>query len=285
MKNIVISTDFSSSYTSTILYALKLMRGQKCNFWILNQSPINPYKHLSSEEMMKMECIHFEGLQRIQKLQKNLVHKFPEEDFNFRLLSIDKLQEQSWDISLAITTTAILKKWNWKMLVELATKRSFPLLLVPRDLEFRSPRKVLMSLDPNLEIKLASLDPFIKIFGNYTMDLEIFRILSDKINPALEARDEFELTQKFEAYHPKIRKIFSRHGERILKGNSLQKQIDLHIVPVVQNASNARFDSTDLYSSIAGSSIPVMLIKGSEKNQPAFVPGKSRSRTLTAFKP
>ena len=284
MKNIVISTDFSTSYTSTILYALKLMKGQKCTFWILNLPPQDPLGNLTPIDKARMECIYFEGLQRIQKLQKNLDHYFPEEDFYFRILSQKKLQEQSLHFSLMIASTTLIPDWRGKMLINLFRKNFFPLLLIPPDLKFKVPQKVLMSLEPNLEIKQTTLAPFIKFFGNYYFKLELHKIYSDGKNPALEARDEFELSQLFEAYHPKIRKIHTQQIEVLLKKNPEQKQIGLHIFPVVKKAtSNCAISSAGLQNGLANSCIPVMLINGSAKHQPVHFTRSSRAKNKNAF--
>jgi hypothetical protein len=104
-----------------------------------------------------------------------------------------------------------------------------------------------------------------------------------KNNPALEARDEFELAQLFDAYHPKIRKIYTRRIESVLKMNPQQKQTDFHIVPVTKTSGSAEFKSTVFQNSLAGSSVPLMLIKGSEKHVPAHFSRSSRTKTKTVY--
>ena len=283
MKNIVISTDFSTSYSNTILYALKMMRGQKCNFLILNLPPQEPSRTQGQHEKAKIECLYFESLQRLQKLQKDINRYFPEEDFNLRALTLEELREQVSNISLIMAGTPILRDWRGKMLLDLFRKNTFPLLLIPPELGFTLPRNVLMSLEPNLEIKKATLTPFTKFFGNYKLDLELCIMYANRKNPALEARDEFELAQQFDAYHPKIRKIYTLQIDGVLKMNLEKEHIDFHIIPVTKTTGSSELNSTGFQSSLAGSSVPLMMIHGSEKNELMHFTRSARTRTKTAY--
>ena len=283
MKNIIIYTDFSTSYCKTILYAFKLLRGQNCNFLILNLPREESFGALNPHEKAKKECLYFNTLERLHQLQKKINHYFPEENFNLQSLSLHDFREQSHNISLIIAGSSMLVKWKGKILLDIFRRNLIPLLVIPDDLNFNYPKKVLVSLEPNLDIKQGALAPFKKFFGHYKMDLELFKIYADRNNPALEARDEFELTQLYDAYHPKVRKTYTRQIEGALKMNLKKEKIDFHIVPLTRTTGNSILYSSGFQKSISRSYVPLMIIRGSEVQEPFHFTRSSRTRTKTAF--
>lgn len=254
MKNIVIPTDFSCSLTGTLLYGLKLMKGQESIFFLYNISR-EKSSHMSP---LREECIYHDSLQRIQNLRKRLSRFFPTEKFSVQLVSLNEISEQIDKISLFLVSTGEFFKKNTagNLIKEVIS----PVLFVPEGREFKVPGKLSVSLEPGISAKRFSLGPVIKLFGNRKFELEIQNIYSGMANPALEARDEFELKQLLDVYNPRLMKIHTSKVEEMLRKNIEKKGADLHIIPVSYHHLVSKLASPKGNSGIFKAQDPVLVI-------------------------
>ena len=281
MKNVIIPADFSSSYANTVLYALKLMQGKECNFVILPLPVMSSLEKAHLEEG-KYESIRNEFYQRLQKLQKNILQFFPDENYSIKVYSEAELEEVK-HVSLVITTNNILQGSHSQTILKLIKSTGSPLLFIPADRRFSVPKKLFFSLENNLEVRQTTLKPVKEIFGNCSFDLEILKIYSEAANPALEARDEFELSNLFDAYHPKIKKIHSRQTEGVLKMTLENDKVDLNVIPLSPIGYQRVLKSPQVKTGIRNTSIPLIIIHSAEKEKTSAYKSYRTPRTKSVI--
>ncbi|MCC8358990.1 adenine nucleotide alpha hydrolase family protein [Salinimicrobium sediminilitoris] len=281
MKNVIIPMDFSSSSTRVILYALGLMREEECTFFMLNLPEAAAYSSTKFEDKEWINCIQNEAVQRLQKLQREITKVYPSKKIKIQLLFPGKVLEEQVDPdSLIIGSTAVLKK-TLQLPYDFFRNLKSPLLFIPKEQKFSLPKKILITLEPHVEIRQATLTPFKKLFGNHDLNVEIIKMYSGKIDHSLVARDEYELNQLFEVYHPKVGTLITGHVASYL-GRTMQKDnYDLHIVPLSQSIFPAGPTTSQITNAIADSKIPVMILQGTPQEQqiPLRSPGRTRNKT------
>lgn len=260
MKNVVIPIDLSSSSQNIVGYALRLMKGKECNFWIFDLSAGNNPDCTSKQEFAIKDCRHHHSLQNLQKLQKKVKKFFPYEKFSIKFLpSLDQVE----NISLLLANHKIFLREGISF--NIISKGDWPLLFIPEHQEFKVPQNLLISLHPLVEIRQATLTHMKKIFGHHKYFIEFQKVYRSTVNSALEARDEFELKQLFEIYQPKFRKVHAEDFATVLGKMLEQERADLHVLPVSHVDLNQNILLKPVREGIINSKIPIMILPEKEK--------------------
>ncbi len=152
------------------------------------------------------------------------------------------------------------------------------MLFVPGTQDFERPRNLMISLRPGVGIREFDWSHLTKVFGNHSYSLEIQNMYSGPVNPALEAKEEFELNQFLEFYRPKIFKIHTKKVAEILKKNNINDDLDLHVIPVTDNEDFYRILSLPQEMSISESTTPVILLPPKTENTTCWHPKRAKKK-------
>lgn len=283
MNNILIPLDMSSLPRGALLYSLHLMRGRECNFYFVpvsfNQSLFNSRPFNNS----KFECIQFALNREVIALQKKIKNSFPEEHYKFFLLdSLKSFQKKVGQIMLTILTNE-LKNMNMSMLYkQLLSKVKTPWLFVSKKTKFTIPKKVLLKIEPDVEINQAILTPLKTLYGNQSFFLEIQKINSDSDNLEDTRRDELKLKELFDIYHPVI-KLVNRENGAISKALYNRQKYDLEILPQNEESLKLKMSESDFFKSLSSLEVPILIIPETEKNYQINLRRSQKNKKPTLF--
>lgn len=231
MNNILIPSEVASLPRSGLHYALHLMSGRKACFYLetlslkqksqdrqlYNQNQIN-----SVENIVKRE---------IKSLQKKINAFFPNENYVLRVLSSpEDLEENINQFSLTILNTKF-KTFNDFFSIHGRLKiLKIPFLVIPDEIYFTIPKKLLLIIEPGVKIKPSTLTPLKRIYGNHNFSLEIHKIYSGDMNVIQTTADKSKLQELFNIYHPVVR-VFSGREYKSYYEDKGQENFDLQVLP------------------------------------------------------
>lgn len=263
--------DFSSSSIQMIVYTLKLLREDEYNFFLLNLPEAADTHSLEFQNKERMDCIHYEAHQKLQKFRKGVVQIFPDKKVQIQFLSsVNILKQQLDPVSLITASTGLLGKYQGQLLNRLFRATGSPLIFQPENKKFCLPKRILITLEPHVEIREVTLTPFKNLFGNHDLIVEIQRLYRGELSPGHIEKDEIELKHKFEICHPKIVNLQTKQIGDQLRRMMRQEHFDLHIMPISQTTLIDRMVSSQLKKGIVNSKIPVMILQGTQKEQSIF---------------
>lgn len=189
MNQILIPTDFSENAWNAIRYALELFKKSKCTFHLLNINPVPPYSGAgtairtaaenfkdyvledSKKELKKL-------LSRIEELPRNANHTFTTHAVHDYFIEAIKREAEKKKIDLIIMGTkgasGLKKVTLGSNTGDVITKVKRPLLAVPEDAPFASPKEIAFPTDYHLSYDVKVLDTLINMA---TMNDAVIRIL------------------------------------------------------------------------------------------------------------
>lgn len=189
MKQILIPTDFSENSWNAIRYGLELFKASKCTFHLLNINPIPPYSgagtairaaadnfeaHVLKESKKELQTL----LKRIEKLPLSSKHTFSTNAIHDYFVDAIKREAEKNKIDLIIMGTkgasGLKKVAIGSNTSDVITKVKQPLLAVPEDAVFSSPKEIAFPTDYHIGYDVKVLDTLIAMA---TMNDAIIRIL------------------------------------------------------------------------------------------------------------
>ena len=189
MKQILIPTDFSENSWNAIRYGLELFKASKCTFHLLNINPIPPYSgagtairaaadnfeaHVLKESKKELQTL----LKRIEKLPQSSKHTFSTNAIHDYFVDAIKREAEKNKIDLIIMGTkgasGLKKVAIGSNTSDVITKVKQPLLAVPEDAVFSSPKEIAFPTDYHIGYDVKVLDTLIAMA---TMNDAIIRIL------------------------------------------------------------------------------------------------------------
>ena len=193
MKNILLPTDFSDNSWNAISYALQLFKDEECNFYLLNtytpviyhaeQVLINPeqFDLAGADAVGEMAKKNLQEVKnRIQKEFKNLKHNFVEiVVLNTLLRAIEEFQEDK-EIDFIVMgtkgasgTKGVLFGSNT---VHVFNSVKCPIVAVPENFSFETPREVLFPSDYNIKFSETKIKPILDITSQYLSRVNILHV-------------------------------------------------------------------------------------------------------------
>ncbi len=178
MNQILIPTDFSENSWNAIKYGLELFKKSKCTFHLLNVNPIPPYSGAgtairaatenfedyvledSKKELQKLQ-------KRIEKLPLNTKHTFVTHAIHDYFVDAIKREAEQKKIDLIIMGTkgasGLKKATIGSNTGDVITKVKQPLLAVPEDAVFSSPKEIAFPTDYHISYDVKVLDKLIEM--------------------------------------------------------------------------------------------------------------------------
>lgn len=189
MNQVLIPTDFSQNSWNAIRYALELFKKSKCTFHVLNINPIPPYSGAGTA--IRAAAENFEDyvledsrkelkklLKRIEKLPLNPKHTFVTHAIHGYFIEAIKREAEEKKIDLIIMGTkgasGLKKVTLGSNTGDVITKVKQPLLAVPEDAVFSSPKEIAFPTDYHISYDVKVLDTLIEMA---TMNDALIRIL------------------------------------------------------------------------------------------------------------
>lgn len=206
MNQILIPTDFSENSWNAIKYGLELFKKSRCTFYLLNINPVPPYSGAGTAIRAATE--NFEDyvledsrkelqklVKRIEKLPLNTKHTFVTHAIHDYFVDAIKREAEVKKIDLIVMGTkgasGLKKATVGSNTGDVITKVKQPLLAVPEDAVFSSPKEIAFPTDYHISYDVKVLDTLIEVA---TMNDAIIRILH--ISKKGEELNESQLKMK-----------------------------------------------------------------------------------------
>lgn len=267
MYHVLIASDFSARSRSAVLYSLHLMSGRICTFYFyflpsLKQSPGSG----KADPSEKLNCINFTIHQEVNNLRKKVDQFFPGEKFSFRVLEeLAGIKEIKDRVSAVVLSDLQDKYTAFNLLSKLILITTAPLLFIPEGTRFSVPRKVLLQMNSQVEIRNNLLAPLKMLYGNHCFSLEIHKHYSTSSKIENRLSDDKILKELFGIYHPVIKTIPEREN-RIAEYHPDLQKFDLRLIPIaIENLKNER--TSNMFANLQDHEVPVLIFPGTEKKE------------------
>ena len=229
MTQILIPTDFSENSWNAIKYGLELFKKSRCTFYLLNITPLPPYSGAGTA--VRAASTNFENyvldeskkdlqklVKRIEKLPLNTKHTFVTIALHDYFVDAIKRETEEKKIDLIIMGTkgasGLKKVTIGSNTGDVLTKVKKPLLAVPEDVIFTSPKEIAFPTDYHISFDVKVLDTLIEMA---TMNDAVIRILH--ISKKGEALSDEQLKKK-DFLHDYL--IDIKHSFHSLTGTKLE---------------------------------------------------------------
>jgi len=242
-KNILLPTDFSDNSWSAIVYTLKLYADESCTFYILHSA----YLSVSSisdkfskvfkdvEEKAKTELLEIRTL--AESADANANHEFEV------ILSLENL---NWAIEKAIDKYKI-------DLVALGTKgatgakeflfgsntvriikklRSCPVLIIPEDYDFVTPKQIAFPTDFNRFYEAKELEPLKALAALFNSKIQIVHINNEDDLNSVQKQNLASLKQYLGTFEHSLH-IVSDYSKKVEEIKNFIKELDIDILTMV----------------------------------------------------
>lgn len=178
MNQILIPTDFSENSWNAIRYALEVFKKSKCTFYLFNINPIPPYSGAGTS--IRAASKNFEDyvledskkelqklMKRIEKLPLNHKHTFvtyTTHDYFVDAIKREAIEKKIDLIIMGTKGASGLKKVTiGSNTGDVITKVKQPLLAVPEDAVYSSPKEIAFPTDYHISYDVKVLDTLIEM--------------------------------------------------------------------------------------------------------------------------
>ncbi|MFK7782687.1 universal stress protein [Psychroserpens sp.] len=191
MKKILLPTDFSNNSWNAIVYALQLYKDEKCNFILLHTYTPTYYQleymETSSRAFQVGEAIKETSRKELDDLLKKINENFENPKHTFKKISsfntltaeINTLYERGvMDLIIMGTKGAsglkgILFGSNT---IHILNSVKCPVIAVPSNFEYESPKEILFPSDYEVEFKDSQLQPLLDLAKAHHSRLNILHV-------------------------------------------------------------------------------------------------------------
>jgi len=207
MKNILIPTDFSENSWNAISYALNYFKDTSCNFYVLHVTLISNYIaagdppiYQSNEVLIKpileqAKTALQTQLKKIEELHSNPKHHFyPITNYNFFIDAIKtQIKEKKIDLIVMGTkgTSGISEVIVGSNTGDLITQVKCPVLVVPENAKFSSPKEIAFPTDYNISYPSKILNTIEEFSNLYNSSVRVLHIA-----PKNKELTDFQLENK-----------------------------------------------------------------------------------------
>ncbi len=192
MKNILVATDFSNNAYNALFFTTELFKRRKCNFYLLNtyteltkliSQKVGAGTRRSLIEQLSDESA--EGLNevyhRIHLDQDNPLHQFKTLSRNGHFAEIANESIEHYEIDLLVMGHKGMAEVENTFMGSVVSKAidevlECPILIVPKEIEFRIPGEVAFATDYRHQYDAGLLNPMIELAGICDASVRIVHI-------------------------------------------------------------------------------------------------------------
>lgn len=191
MLRILIPTDFSDNAWNAIAYGLELFRNERCTIYLLHINPLPPYSgagtSIKGSTDMLRETMLEESEKSLKELLEQINETLPNEKHTFITIAlydffVDSIKREVQDkhIDLIIMGTkgaSGLKKVSLGSNTgDVITKVKCPLLAVPEEAEYKTPKEIAFPTDFFINYDVKVLDTLIGVVNRNKANLRVLHI-------------------------------------------------------------------------------------------------------------
>jgi nucleotide-binding universal stress UspA family protein len=191
MNNILLLTDFTVKSENAHEYALKLFKGQKCNFYLLS---IQKFWEYTMDDLMIANpkddissALLGDNMASLKETKEQLIKQTKKEDFNFHTIvdydvfttAINDAVE-NYNIDLIVCGTNgksdIMESIFSSHTLRIIRNTECPLLVVPEDFVFVNPRNIEYLLDYDDLFDECGKEPFLQLVKKCKSTIHVMRL-------------------------------------------------------------------------------------------------------------
>ncbi|GGW30551.1 universal stress protein [Arenibacter certesii] len=203
MKSVLIPTDFSDNSYGAIAYAVQMLENEECTFHLLHTYTPAIYQSeflLHSPGQVGLGDIYrLDSEKRLNELKQTILveyqnpkHHFETHSaFNILMEAIDELlEEKNIDLIIMGTQGATGAKeiFLGSNTVHAIKRSKGPILVVPFDYKFESPKNILFPTDYEIEYNNALVKELLIMAKSYSAKIDVMHISnSQELSPLQEA--------------------------------------------------------------------------------------------------
>lgn len=191
MKKILLPTDFSENSWNAIKYALQFFKDQECNFILLNTyTPIIyqvEYMQSSSAQLGLIDTMKKVSQNGLNELQEKINSEFSNPKHAFSQISafnslaseIDDLYSNNIMDFIVMGTkgaSGVAGVLFGSNTIHVIKNAKCPVLAIPSDFSFETPREILFPTDYEIEYQEAHLKPIIEIAKKHISRINILHV-------------------------------------------------------------------------------------------------------------
>lgn len=218
---ILVATDFSDEAYNALFYATKLLANQPCLFYILHvikkpKSILPKPNHLIDETISLLEKESMENLKKtfhkIHLDDKNVLHEFKTLSKQGFLSKTIHETIGTFNIDLVFMgnkgTTGAKEIFMGSNTVQtIRDLKKCPLMAVPKEIEFKLPKKIAFITDFKKGCNLKTIKPLLQLVKILDASVHIVHIIEEEFLSPLQASNKKLLHISFKDFNPNFTSI------------------------------------------------------------------------------
>ena len=191
MKNILIPTDFSKNSWNATKYAINFFKNTPCNFYLLHVSiisyttsmdmPLIPDTNIIEKTILKDAKKSLEKLvKKAKQLSKNPEHHFSAiSTYNFFIEAVkEQIEEKKIDTIVMGTKgiSGLIETIIGSNTADLITRIKCPVLIVPENAQFKTPKEIAFPTDFNIFYHTKILNTISELAKMFNSSLRILYV-------------------------------------------------------------------------------------------------------------
>lgn len=248
MKKIILPTDFSYNAYNAISYAMNLLKDEEATFYLLNTYTPAIYQTeylLHSPGQIGLGDIYqSESINQLEELKKQLEKEFknpkhtiiPHSAFNILVDEVSAMvANEEADLVIMGTQGATGAKeiFLGTHTVHVIKKATCPVIAIPADFQYETPKKILFPTDYEVEYSAKQLEGLLNLSEIHNSSIEVIHISSG-----------YNLTESQSQNKAKLKKILEKiphlfhdlPNQEIITGiNNFQLKNKMNMLAMIQN--------------------------------------------------
>jgi nucleotide-binding universal stress UspA family protein len=278
MNNILLLTDFTLKSENAHEYALKLFKGQKCNFHLLSIQKFweytmddlmiaNPKDNISS-------ALLGDNMASLKETKEHLIKQTKKEDFNFQTIvdydvfttAINDAVE-NYNIDLIVCGTNgksdIMESIFSSHTLRIIRNTECPLLVVPEDFVFVNPRNIEYLLDYDDLFDECGKEPFLQLVKKCKSTIHVMRLNYGFVIESIDYKKEQEDIIKYFHGTPVVYEIHIDEDPIAVIEESMQRlAIQMQVLSAHKESFIDRIFSNSHLSKIVNMArLPILILR------------------------
>ncbi|MEP0132648.1 MAG: universal stress protein [Eudoraea sp.] len=248
MKKIILPTDFSYNAYNAISYAMNLLKDEEATFYLLNTYTPAIYQTeylLHSPGQIGLGDIYqSESINQLEELKKQLEKEFknpkhtliPHSAFNILVDEVSAMvASEEADLVIMGTQGATGAKeiFLGTHTVHVIKKATCPVIAIPADFQYETPKKMLFPTDYEVEYSEKQLEGLLNLSQIHNSSIEVIHISSGYDLTEIQSQNKAKLEKIIE----KIPHLFHNlPNQEIITGiNNFQLENKMNMLAMIQN--------------------------------------------------
>ena len=248
MKRIILPTDFSDNSINAIRYAMNLFKDLECTFYLMNTyTPAiyqTEYVLHSPGQIGLGDVYQSESIDQLEELEKQLKQEFnnPKHQimthsaFNIlvdEVVSMTENEEANLVIMGTQGASGAKEIFLGTHTVHVIKKSKCPVIAIPADFEFESPKSVLFPTDFEVEYRGEEMEEFVSMLRQHESFVHVIHISTGFGLTDLQVENKNKLSNLLSDIP---HKFYDLPGQEIIEGiNNFQKEFDVQMLVMIQN--------------------------------------------------